>query len=213
MLSAEDSFGIVTQVSSDWIYHGTTETRGEPTVGINLEWHPNRHWFVGLEAHEARTSAERQRERSIMGYLGFGWQAAPDWYATISLQQREFPGSTKEWDLTEVEVELSHQGGFSLAVDYSPDYYEHNTTAVATELKYRHRFGQQRTLYGTVGALEFGRRGLPDYRYAQVGGTVSWGSTSLDLSYGWNSADGDTRFGREAIRSPELLLQLAFRLR
>ncbi len=206
-------FGLVVQAVSNWVYDGTTETRDEPSIGINGEWRIKPTVFLGFEAHEASTVAEQQRERSIAAYIGIDRTLGKGWYTALSLQHREFPGSEIEWDFTELIFQVAYQKNWSLKLDYSPDYYERDTAAYGAELDYVRNFNSQSYWSVQVGVQEQVDSQFIDYEFVRFGIGLSTGSFNIDLSYGWNSEDGNVLFGNELILSPELLLQLSYRIK
>ncbi|MEO1576786.1 MAG: hypothetical protein AAFU65_17700, partial [Pseudomonadota bacterium] len=195
--------GVVARLASDTVYHGTTETFGEPSIGLDLQWQPTGGVVLGLEAHAATVGAVRQRHSSVSAYLGYGRAFADRWFIDGAIARREFPSSPKPWQYTEVKAQLSHERGFSLSLDYAPDYYAHNTEAFALELNQRAFFRPGWFYHASVGAVELSNERFTDYHYASVGGGFARGRYSLDLSYGWNSEDGVDQFGPEPLRSPE----------
>lgn len=204
---------IVAQASSDLMYHGTTETGGNPAIGLAFDWQISDHAFVGIEAHQGEVDSDPQRHRSVMVYAGAGIPLGKQWYASGTVAHREFPGSTIEWDFTEFSVALDHTRGWTLSVDYSPDYYEHNTRAWVAELGYQRDIGQRFYAYASVGALELSSTEFTDYRFGQVGGGIRWKQLVFDLSYRANSEGDSTRFGGAALSDAKFVGQLSWRLR
>lgn len=210
--AAAGEFGVVVQAASDWVYHGNSETLGEPVVGINAEWQSSAHFFVGVEAHRARVPGDQHREGSVMLYVGTGRPFGDGWYGTISALQREYPGSAKEWDFAELDIELSHRSGWLFELDYSPDYYEHDTAAVHASVGFTGRIDDRRYWSARGGTVELSDDDVIDHQYFRVGAGISRGSLNIDLSYGWNNGDQDSRFGKESVTSPGLVLQIAYRV-
>ena len=209
-------FSMIAQISSDWLYHGTTETDGEPVIGVNAEWQFSEEWFGGVEAHEGKVKNVQQRQRSIMAYLGRGFSLSDDWFLTASLQHREFPGSAKEWDFTEFEVDLLHRSGLGFSVDYSPDYYEHSVQAAATEFRYSEALRGNSYWYAHVGALLLWDNpwfGDDDYQYAQIGAGSSVGAINLDIAYHWNSRGEDEDLAGARFSNPQFMVQVVYKLR
>lgn len=220
MVQAADKSGnlsLVAQTSSDWIYHGTSETLGEPTIGLNAEWQTPAGVFVGIEAHVAEQSnktSDRQRQRSVMAYLGRGFEWGTDWFATVTLAHREFPGSAKEWDFTELGFNLNHSSGLDFTVDYSPDYYEHNTPSVAFEARYSKTLGKQSYWYAEAGLVELtASNTFDDHHYAALGFGASVKSINFDLAYRWNNRGSSSNFGREAFSPSQFVFQFSYRVR
>jgi len=207
---------IIAQVSSDWLYHGTTETAGEPVIGFNAEWQLSNTWFSGVEAHEGNVDGARQRQRSLMAYLGRGFELNKAWFLTATVQHREFPGGLKEWDFTEFAVDFSHRSGFGVSIDYAPDYYEHSVQAAATEFRYSDSIKGNNYWYAQVGALilwDDPWLGDDDYQFAQVGVGSSIGAINLDVAYHWNSRGESDDFAGARFSDPQFIVQLVYKLR
>lgn len=221
LLSHSSCFGqdaaklsVILQASSDWIYHGVSETNGEPTIGFNLDYQPLPHLFFGLEAHQGRVENLRQRQGSVMGYLGTGKTLFKNWYATLAIQHREFPGSTKEWDFTEFTNTFTHQSGFSTQVSYSPDYYEHDVEALHFQADYTHQTQSRWFWRVQAGATQFfsGGPGFVNYEHALVGIGTSVNRWNVTASYAWTSAGPDDDFGGAPIESPGLIVGFSYRV-
>ena len=205
---------VVAQASSDWMYHGLSETRGQPTFGLAADWQISARAFAGVELHQAVVKGRPQRQRSVMVYAGLGYPIGERFYASVNVQHREFPKAVKEWDFTEFEARLNHDSGWNLAVAFSPDYYEHNTRSVAAELGYRRQLTENFYAYAGVGLMEFSEDArFTDYRFGQVGGGYQLHRWVLDVAYRRNSEGPDTEFGRETYSSPKVVASLTWRLR
>ncbi len=206
-------FGLVLGGASDWIYHGVSETRGEPALGINAQWQLSPKWVVGLEAHEGRTRAERQRERSVFGYLAFEHRLSEDWLSVVSLQHRRFPGGQKAWEFSELEVQFDYRDRWSVRFDYSPNYYSHNSEVTTVEIDYSQPIGESAYWRGQVGALRHSRDRFDHYQFATLGIGRSFGATNVEAAYVWNSNNSNDLFGAEDTTSPGLVLSINYRLR
>jgi len=204
---------IVLQGASNWIYRGTTETGNNPAIGIAVDWQVSDRSFVGFEAHQAEVDGVSQRHRSFLVYAGTGLALNERWYASGVVSHREFPGSGREWDFTEFKAQLDHTAGWTLSVDFSPDYYEHNTRSVAAEVGFRRDVTKRVYAYASVGAIEFSESQFPDYRYGSIGAGIRIGQVVLDLGYHANSEGNDSTFGVAAFSNPRLIGQLSWRVR
>ncbi len=205
---------VVAQASSDWLYHGVSETAGEPAVGVNAEWQLTPMLFIGVEAHEAHlpSGVVRQRQRSVMAYAGMGAALNDSWYASASLLHRAFPESRKSWDFSELQATLSHRNGLTVTASFSPDYYDHRTKAYHFELGYRRSFRDRAYGFTRLGALELTSERFTSYRHATLGGGLSLGRLNVELGYAWTSASSSDDFGRAPIDSPGILVNVAYRL-
>ncbi len=211
--SVSEEIGVIINAASDWIYDGTTETQGEPSIGINAEWRLLQSLFLGFDAREADVRRNRQRQRSVGAYIGLDQTFGNDWYTSFSIQHREFPGSLAEWDFTEFIFQLAYQDNWLLSLDYSPDYYERDTEGYGGTLSYSHNFNRNTYWSAQVGSQQLSEQRFTDYHYANIGIGYSASRLNVDLSYGWNSENGTILFGQQPLLSPQLLLQVSYRLK
>lgn len=211
--SIANGVDITALLVSDLFYHGTTETVGEPALAINAEWQINSRYFVGLQVQQGIEDGPRQRQRSIMAYVGAGFSLSDNWFATASVQHREFPGSLAEWDFTEFELDFAHRSGFGFKIDYSPDYYERDSAAYSAEARFVGALNRQAYWYLEAGALEIDESEFLDHQYARAGVGGSLGPVQLDVSYRVNSQGSSEFFGSEAFSPSKVVVELAYRLR
>lgn len=204
---------VVAQAASDWMYHGTSESGGNPAAGLAIDWQISARSFVGVEAHQAQVDDAFQRHRSVAIYAGTGIALNESWYLSTSVLHREFPKSVKEWDFTELQLQIDHASGFGLTLDFSPDYYEHDTRSFAGELRYQRDINPTWYAYASIGALELSAARFTDYRFAQIGGGRRLGQLVIDVAYRANSEGNASEFGLAPYSEPKLVAQLSWRLR
>ena len=204
---------VTVQGASNWVYRGTTETGNNPVLGVAIDWQATKRSFVGVEAHQAEVDGVAQRHRSFLIYAGAGVALGEDWYATGLVSHREYPGSGREWDLTEFRVQLDHTAGWTFGVDYSPDYYEHDTTSVAAEVAYRRDLNRRVYAYASVGAIEFSQSQFPDYQFGSLGAGLRLGQVVFDISYRANTEGNDSSFGMAPFSNSRFVGQVSWRLR
>ncbi|MEM8548948.1 MAG: hypothetical protein AAGF46_12385 [Pseudomonadota bacterium] len=206
-----DGIGFVVQSASDTIYHGTPETGGEPFLATTLTWQATDLFFAGASARVSPVPNQRQRHHSYDLFAGTSLAIDSNWLTTFSAVRREFPGSQKAWQYTEYRLELAHERGFQVRLEYAPDYYAHKTEATVLELRNTHFLGRHSYWQIGAGGVALSRKNLPDYYYAELGVGVSSARWTLDVSYGWNSEDGSDLFGGPPIRSPGVVFSVAYR--
>ncbi|MEM1230823.1 MAG: hypothetical protein AAGI15_09820 [Pseudomonadota bacterium] len=212
---AEQNVAITALYASDWYYHGTSETLGRGAIGLNLQWSSDA-WFAGIEGHQADEDGveSRQRQRAVMVYAGRRFVLSSLWHGSLSVSQREFPGSTKEWDYTEVQLVAAHRNGFQARLDYSPDYYEHDAASLGLTLRWLRPLGERAYGYVEAGALTLEERTRwQGHEFASAGVGLNWRSINGDLSYRWNSEGQSNNFGREDYSPSQFVLELAWRVR
>lgn len=210
---AESSQLTVTGIAaSDWLYHGTTESDGNPVVGANLEWNHAQGFFAGLQAHQAKEKGPRQRERALMGYVGYTLIRPEGWSPSVAVTRREFLDAVKDWQYTELTLQFQHANGVSIRADYAADYYAHKTRSLALEVDYG--FMLSELWYGQVkvGRLELSNSRWLDHHYAQVSVGRLVQSLNVELTAHWNSRGDGQAFGQERYSEPGLALQVGWRI-
>ncbi|MEM7219368.1 MAG: hypothetical protein AAF515_13465 [Pseudomonadota bacterium] len=215
---ANDGLEIALLATSDWRYHGISETRRKPAIGIAFDWQVSETFFAGLEAHHAQVEGALQRQRSLMAYVGAGTRLGNDWYLSGSVSHREFPGSRKEWDFTEFEAQatrsLSSRSQVRFSVDYSPDYYEHNIQAWGIEGQYTMSLNDRWYVTLEAGRLAFSKQTAgPEYGYGRLGAGWRADNLLLEVSVNANTEGSDAAFGAEAYNDLVIVGQLTWRLR
>ena len=212
VLANGDQWLITGVAASDWLYHGTTETDGRPVVGVNTEYNHRSGFFAGAQGHQARESGPRQRERALMGYVGVSLGLTDALSTTLAASRRYFLQSSKGWDNVEYSAELQHTSGLGLKLDYSPDYYEHNTRSTAVEVSYLHTFADVWYAELELGRLNLSNPRWLDHDYAALRVGRTWRAWSVETTAHWNSRGSDESFGRETYSDPGLTLQVNYRL-
>lgn len=210
--AADQTATIEAFAASEPVYRGVSEAAGRPTLGVSLEWSLNADFFVGATAQASDTPVIQQRERQLM-FLA-GWQKAwtDDVSLGLSISHRAFPGSTKDWDSTELHaaVGIAHVG--SLELSYSPDYYDHNTRAVSAVLRTNRELTRHFFVSAEAGAVEFSSARWPDYQYALVGLGLRHNQFVLEARSSIATNEGENFFG-EPLDAPRLMLQMSYLFR
>ena len=202
----------VVSAVSDWLYHGVSESAGEAAFGINGELQLDNRVFLGAEVHQAWEQGPRQRQRSVAGYIGYGWSWSDHWLASVSYTYRGFIDSVKEWNYGEWSAHLSYsreRNSWSIDVDYANDYYDHDTEALIVEANYAYAFN--RRWYGDVGAgvAELSSARHIDYHYAHAGLGYAVDRWVVDVAYHWHSEAGQRLFGYD-LESPSWVMSLTY---
>lgn len=201
-------------VVSDRVERGTTETVGQPSVGVEGEWAFDEHAFVGAAIEQARDRDEVARQRQTRATLHAGLARAVGRRHVLSttVARRTYPSAEADWDYTEFAVELAARDGFGAALSFSPDYYDRGAAATAFRVGYRRALGLHGYAYGDVGGVRFADDVEPSHVHARIGVGRSWQALNVELQAFWNDEGRDGRFGSERYSDPGLLLALAWRV-
>jgi len=122
-LHANDNITLSTFAVSQQSHRGLAETPNGPAVGLNAEWSKDK-VHIGSTVQSSRSVPVQQREQSFLVYAGWQQTIKDDLAVGFDISHRIFPGSTKEWDYSELNIGLAWSDKYRLELAYSPDYYE-----------------------------------------------------------------------------------------
>lgn len=205
VVHANERLSIYGLIANDWIYHGVSETAGNPNLGINIEYQASSIAVLGLTANEANVQGVRQRHRNITPYIGAEFAINDNWFGGVYIQARRFLDSAREWDFEEYSTTLSHQNGFSARLDYSPDYYSSGLTATTLALKFQRPVYQSLYATAAVGHVELGSE--QDYQYGHVKLGFRYKRYSASLGY-YHVSRSFLSSAIGPVRSPGVLVEL-----
>jgi hypothetical protein len=198
---------LLVRVAGDAIYHGVSETNDKPVVAINSEYSFTPNIVVGAQFQQVLVNSSTPRERNFSVYLGYDKTISENWLSSTYVIHRKFPKARVKWDYTEFLTRISHRGGWSLDVSYSPDYYSSNLNGTGASLQFTEE--ASKNWYWRAQLGNFNIPSLLSYQYAEfaIGGrSKSW---TIELSYNWVSDTlRQTRVGN--IQSPMAMLSVNY---
>ena len=182
---AVERVSVFARLASDQVYHGISESSGNPSIGVNIEVQLSPLWVAGINASEGQVDNVRQRHRNISPYIGAEFAINEDWFGGAYLQVRRFLDSAREWDFEELNITASHVNGLSGRISYSPDYYATGASSFAIESQYQHTLSEPFYLAATAGYFDL--QSEIDYFYANVKFGARYKQYSAAVSYQWVS--------------------------
>ncbi|MBO1255945.1 hypothetical protein J3L16_09640 [Alteromonas sp. 5E99-2] len=203
--AANEHLSVYARLSSDWIYHGLSETGENPSLGINAEYRLSSSWVSGIAFRDAKNDGLRQRHRNVDGYLGWEHPINEDWFTGIYIKRRSFVGAAREWDFNELTVQSSHSSGFGFGFDVSDDYYATDSRSIALEASYSRPISSQSFWRATLGHFDLNNQF--DYQYANIKAGYQYKLISIELGYHWVS-ESISFSDVGPIESPKFVLEL-----
>jgi len=211
-LYANSTVTLETFFVSELSLRGLTEAPDKPAIGFNLEWSAKENMYIGSTVIVARSLPVQQREKSIAIYAGIQQQLSDDIALGLSASYREFPGSTKEWDYSELNFALGIADVVDIELAYSPNYYEHDTNAWFLSARSIRSISRDFFAGLEIGAGTFSREVFDNYQYAEFGIGYRKKRFVSELSLLKASNDGESIFGTIAQESG-LRLKLSYLLK
>src|SRR5262245_40037311 len=111
-------------VSSDYVVHGVSRSRGEPSAQAQLAWNGESGWMVGAWLATVNMNPGPGPTLEIDPYIAHRWMIGDDWSlrtdATRYLFRPELARGT--YDYTELRAGVSWRDTVDAAIAWSPDY-------------------------------------------------------------------------------------------
>ena len=209
---AAADISVILDVQTDRGYYGMSESDGEATAAVHVEWQSAGGWLAGGSvARPFELSPERNengRKSPATVYLGRSW-ASSQGFVTASLRHRRYNNAPRDWAYEELSLQFSHRTGLALQLDYTDNLYDHDQESI-------HAFASWRgeVFAGAEVRVGFGwhaQAGGEDGRYAEVSVAKSVGRTLLDVGYGWHEQHGARHLGHQ-LEQPGIRASLAYLL-
>jgi uncharacterized protein (TIGR02001 family) len=194
IVSAEGSVGGSVDLTSDYMYHGLSESYGNPALQGDIHYRSGAgaataENFVGLWGSTISRSATGGTYE-LNAYLGRTFLVNANSSATMRYVHYAYPDDhgTPRYDYDEISGTWAYQDRWSATVAWTPDtarYSERGLTRCCRSLSYdiavHQSLGHAFTLSGAVGYDEFNEGS--GYAYWNGGIAYAIGPWQLDLSY------------------------------
>jgi uncharacterized protein (TIGR02001 family) len=191
---AEGSFGGSVDLTSDYIYHGLSESRGGPAIQGDVHYRSNfgaaaAENFIGLWGSTI-SHATTGGTYELNAYLGRTFLINSNSSATLTYVHYAYPDDRGRpgYDYDELSVGWAYQDRVFATLAWTPDtarYSDRESGRCCRVLSYdvavHQSLGHAFTLTGGLGYDEF--NGASGYAYWNGGIAYAIGSWQLDLSY------------------------------
>lgn len=120
---AADEWGGALNLTSDYVFRGITQTRGDAAVQADLHWHHDGKWIVGLWGSTADPNPGPGATVELNGYAGRIWGVGRDWLAKLIAVHYAYPEDTPvlRYDYDEVVASLAFRETLIATVAWSPN--------------------------------------------------------------------------------------------
>ncbi len=208
-LRAEGKVNGLVGLTTDYVFRGRSQTRGEPAsqAGIGYE-HPSG-VFGGVWASRTDFASRWDHELEIDYVVGFGRDLRGDWRGEVTLRRYTYPRSPDPigYDYTEVGGTLQYRDLLTLGVAYSPGWSGYTTLGavrsdrlLATEVGLQYPLPHGFSATGGLGRLDIAGRWGGTSLYWNAG--IAWqiGRFTVDLGYYDTDRRARRLYGRSSVR-------------
>jgi uncharacterized protein (TIGR02001 family) len=193
--------------TTDYVFRGVSQTRGDPAVQVDVHYQTQSGWFAGAWASTVDLNPGAGATVELNAYAGRAWPVAGDWNARVTAVQYVYPNdeATFSYDYFELIASVAWLDRLVASVAWSPDtsryagYYGAALDRRALTYEVVGRWPVQEALSATVSAGYYDLSDLFDtgYGYGSLGLTYEFKSLQLDLAWFATADRAEELFGRE----------------
>ena len=192
--AAADSWGGSLDLTSDYLVRGISRTDDQPALQFDLHYAHSSGFLAGFFASNTRIDGNEPRDVEFSGFIGWGWNIAPDWRAKVMVSHYAYPwnrrGSSYNYD--ELDVDVAYQGWLHMNVEYSPNSPRFIPTPYAVligesqksaEISVQRPIWQKLSLTAGIGYSFLAGAESQGYTYWSAGAAYDIRAVSLVLAY------------------------------
>jgi len=195
----EELYASVT-LSSDYVQHGLSQTRGEGAFRVALDYEHDSGFFAGgfvVNVDYAAETWRRDRDEQIDLYTGFAWRGR-EWSTSVSLSRYYYPGLYIRYDYTEIVAGFGFRDRFFFDAGYAHNYLSLDRPSYHYEAGIVWPWLRKLEVGANLGKMRADRFRGARYTYWDVGLSRVLGRFSLDLRYHDNTMSRATLLGDPA---------------
>jgi uncharacterized protein (TIGR02001 family) len=193
-------------LTSDKISHGISQSRGHPSLSLDLNYRADAAWMAtaGLATLDR---GSRQHAQEVTLGIARAWQLDEDWLGQLGYAHYQYTGDAPAGlrHYEELNAALGWKGRVAASLSLSPDTYSWYRSG-------RPRAGPAATLELTLNQRLHGRLALQagaGYQQLLDMGDWGYGYTSIGLNWGWGPVQVylshlDSQAGRRGLVPPGL---------
>jgi uncharacterized protein (TIGR02001 family) len=191
---AADAWGGSLDLTSDYLVRGISRTDDQPALQLDLHYAHSSGFLAGFFASNTRIDGTEPRDVEFSGFIGWGWNFAPDWHAQVMVSHYAYPwnrrGSSYNYD--ELDVDVAYQGWLHMNLEYSPNSprfipYPYavliGQTQKSAEISAQRPIWQKLSLTAGIGYSFLDGAESEGYTYWSAGAAYDIRSVSLVLAY------------------------------
>jgi uncharacterized protein (TIGR02001 family) len=204
--AADSGWGGSLVATSDYVFRGLSQTRGDPAAQVDLHYRGTAGWFVGGWASNIDPQADYTGSIELNAYVGWAWAPAPDWSTRLTYVRYLYPGESAgaNYDYGELTGSIGYQDRVFATVGWSPDMdsttrygSDHRGTAFSYELSVRQPVWRWFGLAAGIGYYDLSDVLDQSYQAWNATLTCSFDSFELDLARFGTDPTARELFGRD----------------
>lgn len=207
---AADQFSGLLGATTDYVFRGVSQTRGNPAIQGGLNYRGVAGWFVGAWASTIDPNPGPGATVEWNAYAGYGRPFRNAWHARLSVVHYAYPGDSDyaEYDYDELAASITYLDRLSAGIAWSPNTtrYSHqglarDQTAVSYDLVARWPLRGPLHVTGSVGYYDLDDLFGTGYGYWSVGLAGTFEHLLVELTHCATSDTAVDLFGGDTAGS------------
>jgi uncharacterized protein (TIGR02001 family) len=204
--AADSGFGGSLVATTDYVFRGLSQTRGDPALQGDVHYRGSAGWFAGAWVSNIDPEADYIGGVELNAYAGWTWAPTPDWSTRVSYVRYLYPEARKgtNYDYGELTGTVGYRDRFFATLGWSPDMvrtthagYDQRGNSLSYELSLRQPVWRWLGVAAGVGYYDLTDVVGDSYWSWNATVTATFGSLELDLARFANDATAQQLFGRD----------------
>jgi uncharacterized protein (TIGR02001 family) len=203
---AAGSVGGHLDATTDYVFRGLSQTRGDPAAQADLHYQTPTGWFAGAWGSTVNLNRGPGATVELNAYAGRAWPVGGPWNAKITAVQYVYPNDSAflRYDYFELVASLSYEDRLAFTVSWSPNTSRYSSYGVSRDQRtLTYEMVGQWPLHGplsatgSVGYYDLAQLFGTGYFYGSAGLGYTFERFRIDLAYIATSHEATVMFGPE----------------
>lgn len=203
---AAGTLGGLVAVTTDYVFRGLSQTRGDPALQAGLQYRMEGGWFAGAWGSTVDLNPGEGATVELNLFGGRAWQIDPGWEARLTAVHYAYPNDTDRlrYDYDELMVSVAWHDTLVANIAWSPNTSRYSRYGKATredaftiDLVGRWSLHQNWVVFGGLGHYDLNELFGTRYRYGSIGIAASFHPVDAQLAYHFTSDQAQHLFGQE----------------
>jgi len=203
---AEGTLGGHVAGTTDYVFRGLSQTRGNPAAQADLHYQTTTGWVAGLWGSTVDLNRGSGATLELNAYAGRAWSVGGPWNAKVTAVQYVYPNDTAylPYDYFELVASFAYEDRLALTLSWSPNTSRYSSYGIARDqqaLTYE-LIGQwplrgSLSATGSVGYYDLSQLFETGYFYGSAGLGGNFARFRVDLGYFVTDQEATDLFGPE----------------
>lgn len=203
---ADGALGGLVAVTTDYVFRGLSQTRGDPAVQAGLQYRTEDGWFAGAWGSTIDLNQGHGATVELNLFGGRAWHVEAGWEARITAVHYAYPNDTERlrYDYDELMMSVAWRDAIVANVAWSPNTSRYSRygkatreRAVTIDLVGRWSLHENWALFGGLGQYDLDELFGTSYRFGSLGIAGTLRPLDVQLAYHFTSDSAKHLFGHE----------------